>query len=83
MGIDYNETFSPVIKPATIRIVLALTIHFDWNITQLDVFDAFLHGVLPGEVYMEQPKGFINPNFPNYVCHLKKSLYSLKQAHRA
>jgi predicted AlkP superfamily pyrophosphatase or phosphodiesterase len=54
-GVDYKETFSPVIKPSTIRIIVALTIYFDWEIRQLDVSNAFLQGSLGEEVYMEQP----------------------------
>jgi hypothetical protein len=54
-GIDYTKTFSPVIKPATIRLVLALAAQFDWNIKQLDISDAFLHGTLNEDVFMEQP----------------------------
>lgn len=82
-GLDFAETFSLVIKPATIRLVLSLALVCGQPIKQLDVQNAFLHGDLQEHVYMEQPLGFIDPLLPKHVCKLKKALYGLKQASRA
>jgi hypothetical protein len=81
-GIDYNETFAPVAKMNSIHLVLALAASHKWEVHQMDVKSAFLHGDLKEEIYMEQPPGYVQ-NDSSLVCRLKKSLYGLKQAPRA
>ena len=82
-GVDYNETFAPVADMESIRILLALACHLKFKLYQMDVKTSILNGLLKEDVYMTQPKGFIDPNFPNHVLYLKKALYGLKQAPRA
>jgi transposase InsO family protein len=80
-GLDYTETFSPVAKLNSIRIIISLATNLDWPLHQLDVKNAFLHGDLTETVYMTQPPGFESKG--ECVCHLKKSIYGLKQSPRA
>jgi hypothetical protein len=83
LGIDYDDTFSPVIKHATIQLILSLVVSQGWTLQQLDIQNAFLHGVLKEDVYMKQPPGFIDPKYASYHCKLDKALYGLKQVPRA
>ena len=82
-GLDYDETFSPVVKPVTIRYVLHLALQRSWEVHHLDVKNAFLHVTLDKPVYMHQPSGMIDESKPNHVCKLEKAIYGLKQAPRA
>ena len=78
----FHETFSPVIKPVTIRVILTLAITHKWPLQQLDVNNAFLNGLLEEEVYMTQPPGFESSD-KSLVCKLNKAIYGLKQAPKA
>jgi hypothetical protein len=81
-GIDFDETFNPVIKPATVRVILSIALSLKWETRQLDVKNAFLHGKHVDVIYSCQPTSFIDSTRPEHVCRLNHSLYSLKQAPR-
>jgi hypothetical protein len=79
-GIDYENTFSPVVNAATIHLVLSFVVPNNWSLRQLDVNNAFLHGIHEEDLYMRQLPGFEEKLHPNYLCKLDKALYCLKQA---
>ena len=79
-GIEFDETFSPVVRFTSIRALLAFAVSRNMFIHQMDVVTAFLNGTLDEDIYMEQPEGYVVPGKENLVCHLKKSLYGLKQS---
>ncbi|CDO69616.1 hypothetical protein BN946_scf184851.g4 [Trametes cinnabarina] len=79
-GVDFNETFAPVTKLSSICTILALTARYDWELEQMDVKSAYLNGRLDEEIYMRQPPGSAPAGLKHLVCHLKKTLYGLKQA---
>lgn len=82
-SIDYLETYSHVVRLATVRVVLHTTTMMDWEIKQMDVKNIFLHGELTKTVYMTQPVGFVDKTKLDHVCLLHKAIYGLKQSPRA
>ncbi|KAH9648891.1 hypothetical protein KPL70_025781 [Citrus sinensis] len=81
-GVDFKEVFSPVVRHASIRVLMAITATQNLELEQLDVKTAFLHGNLQEEIFMSQPEGYESPDRRDYVCLLKKSFYGLKQSPR-
>jgi hypothetical protein len=79
-GLDFRETYAPVARFESMRIVLAYATHHDFKLHQMDLKSAFLNGPLQEEVYVDQPPGFEDSRFPNHVYMLHKALYRLKQA---
>ncbi|GKC55172.1 retrovirus-related pol polyprotein from transposon TNT 1-94 [Tanacetum coccineum] len=82
-GIDFEESFAPVARLEAVRIFVEYANHKNFPIYQMDVKTAFLNGPLEEEVFVSQSDGFVDLDFPNHIYHLKKALYSLKQAPRA
>jgi hypothetical protein len=76
-GVYFDETFSLVVKPATVRVILSIALSLKWETRQLDVKNTFLHGKITEVVYSRQPTGFIDSTRPEYVCWLNRSLYGL------
>jgi hypothetical protein len=81
-GEDYDETFAPVVRPTSVRILLSIAAILDYGILQVDIKTAFLNGELNEDIYIEQPEGSIHEGNKNMVCKLNKALYGLKQASR-
>jgi hypothetical protein len=82
-GIDYEETFAPIAKMATVKAVIVVATSKGWVLHPMDVKNVFLHGELQEEVYLDKPPRYEDMSHPNYVCRLRKALYGLKQAPRA
>ena len=79
-GIDYGDMFSPVVRFASIRLLLAIVAHLDLDLFQMDVKIAFLNGGLDEEIYIDQLLGFVAKGQYDKMCHLKRSIYGLKQS---
>ena len=77
-GIDFDESFAPVARQESIRILFSIACIMNFKLYQMDVKSAFWNGFLNKEVFVEQPKGFQDPHFLDHVLRLKKALYGLK-----
>jgi hypothetical protein len=82
-GLDFGETYAPVARLESIRILLAYATYHGLKLYQMDVKSVFLNGPIKEEVYIEQPPGFEDSEYPNHVYKLSNALYRLKQAPRA
>ena len=82
-SVEYDEIFSLAAMLKSVRIMLAIAAFYDYEIWQMDVKTAFLNGLLKEELYMMQPKGFVDPKGDNKVCKLQRSVYGLVQASRS
>lgn len=78
--LNFNETFSSIVKPTTIRVVFSIAISLGWPKRQLDFKKAFLHDILCEKIYICQPPDFSHPKFLNHMCRLQKAIYDLKKA---
>jgi hypothetical protein len=76
--LDFDETFAPIAKLESIRILLTYATHHDFNLYQMDVKSAFLNGPIKEKIYVEQPPGFEDKDYPNHVYKLHKPFYGLK-----
>ena len=83
VGVDFDESFAPVARLKSIRILLSIACTMDFKLYQMDVKCAFLNRYLNEEFFVEQPKGFQDPHFSEHVLRLKKAIYGLKQVPRA
>ena len=81
-GVDYEETFSSVVRFASIRLILAIVANLNLELYQMDIKIAFLNRELDEEIYMDQPIGFVTKDQEHKVCKLKRSIYGLKQSSR-
>jgi Reverse transcriptase (RNA-dependent DNA polymerase) len=81
--LNFTDTFSPVIKPTIIHLILSLAVTNNWQIRQLDVNNVFMHGDLQEVIYMTQPTGFVDSQQPTHVCKFHKALYGFRQSPRA
>ena len=82
-GINFDESFAPIVRLESIQMILAYASHMDFKLYQMDVKSAFLNGFISEDVFVKQPPGFENDHFPDHVFKLKRALYGLKQAPRA
>jgi hypothetical protein len=78
-GLDFEETFAPMARLESIRILLAYAAHHSFRLFEMDVESAFLNGPIKEEVYVEQPPGFEDERYPDHVCKLSKALYGLSK----
>lgn len=81
-GIDFTEVFSPVVRHSSLKIMLSLVVVQDMHLEQMDVKTAFFHSELDEMIVMSQPKGYVDPKRIDHICHLKNTLYGLKQSFR-